>query len=458
MARFSTSGISRRSAEHRWIVIAVWIVAIVVAGISTTMFLDDALTIDFESTSDQDSVVGLQLLEDRMAYPDPERETIVVSSSALTVSDPAFEELVNSLVADLREFDELVDPESVVNYYDVVASGDADGAETGLVSEDGTALIIPITLVGSLDETTDHYEEYRELLATHSTGETDVLSVGSMTLNETFSEISEEDLRKGEGIGILVALVILILVFRALVAPFVPIILAVVAIAIAIGMAAFVGNFRDLSFFITNMITLIGLAVGIDYSLFVIDRYREERRHGRSKLDAIEEAGGTASKAVLFSGMTVVFALLGLFIMPNSIFRSLGLGAILAVVVAVTAVLTLIPALISIIGDKLDWPFKHHYDDPERIAAERARDRETIHHGFWGRITRVVMAHPWPFVIGAAAFLIALSIPYFDMNKGFETINTLPESDVKSAFLILDEKFAAGRLSPADIVVDAENT
>ena len=93
------------------------------------------------------------------------------------------------------------------------------------------------------------------------------------------------------------------------------------------------------------MITLIGLAVGIDYSLFVIERYREERKTGRDKLDAITEAGGTASKAVLFSGLTVVFALLGLFLVPNSIFYSLGLGAVLVVIVAVCAVLTLIPAI-----------------------------------------------------------------------------------------------------------------
>ena len=460
MAFFSTSGISRKSAEHRWYVVAGWIVALVVAFISTSLWLDDALTIDFESFSDQDSVVGLQLLEERMAYPDPERETVVIDSTSMTVDSVEYETLVNSVVTDLREFDELIDPESVVNYYEVVESDDPAAVEAaqGLISEDGSALIIPVTLVGELDEVTDFYEEYQDLLASHATDSTQVLSVGSMSLNETFSEISEEDLRSGEAIGILAALIILFFVFRAVVAPFIPLILAIFAIAIAIGMAAFVGSFRDLSFFITNMITLIGLAVGIDYSLFVVDRYREERRHGRSKLDAIQEAGGTASKAVLFSGLTVVFALLGLFIMPNSIFRSLGLGAILAVVVAVVAVLTLIPALLSILGDRIDWPFKRDYDDPAHISEQLKQDQETIHKGFWGRITKVVMGHPWPFVIGASALLIALAIPYFDMKKGFEGIQSMPDSDIKTAFLILDAEFAAGRLSPADIVVDGQNT
>jgi len=157
-------------------------------------------------------------------------------------------------------------------------------------------------------------------------------------------------------------LIILVVVFGALVAAGVPIVLALFSIAVAFGLTALIGRFWDLSFFITNMITMIGLAVGIDYALFIVERYREERRRGRPKLEAIEMAGGTASKAVLFSGMTVVFALLGLFLIPTSIFRSLGLGAILVVIVAVAAMLTLIPALLALLGDRIDWPRRRRYD------------------------------------------------------------------------------------------------
>ena len=114
-----------------------------------------------------------------------------------------------------------------------------------------------------------------------------------------------------------------------------PIVLAIVSIIVAVGLTAVLGRVMDLSFFIVNMITMIGLAVGIDYALFIVDRYREERRHGRAKHEAIEIAGGTASKAVLFSGGTVVLALLGMFLIPTVVFRSLGAGAILVVIVAV---------------------------------------------------------------------------------------------------------------------------
>ncbi len=275
-----------------------------------------------------------------------------------------------------------------------------------------------------------------------------------MTINETFNTISEEDLQRAEIVGLPIALIILIVVFGALVAALIPVGMALAAVAIATGLAAIIGTRFELSFFIVNMISVIGLAVGIDYALFVVERYREERKHGRSKLEAIEVAGGTATKAVVFSGLTVVFALIGLFLMPNSIFRSLGLGAILAVMVSVGAILTLIPALISLLGDRIDWPRRRNYDalDREQVIHE---EEVAEQHGFWGRAAHLVMRRPWPALVLGAGLLIALSIPFFSMNTGFAGVESLPESDVKDAFVLLQEKFSAGRLAPVDFVVDA---
>ncbi len=108
------------------------------------------------------------------------------------------------------------------------------------------------------------------------------------------------------------------------------------------------------SFFVTNMMAMMGLALGIDYSLFIISRYREERAQGLDKLAAIEAAGATASRAVFFSGLTVVVALFGMLIIPTTIFRSLAVGAILVVVVAVLASLTLLPAILGLLGDRIN--------------------------------------------------------------------------------------------------------
>ncbi len=171
-----------------------------------------------------------------------------------------------------------------------------------------------------------------------------------------FTKLAEEDLRRGEGIGVAAALIVLVIVFASLIAPLLPIVMGVAAIVSALGLVSLIGQIGELNLFVTNMISMIGLAVGIDYSLFIVSRYREERRHGRDKLEAIAVSGATANRAVFFSGMTVVLALLGMYIVPATLFRSLATGAILVTVSAVAASLTLLPALLSLLGDRIDWP------------------------------------------------------------------------------------------------------
>ncbi|MGH2561735.1 MAG: MMPL family transporter, partial [Thermomicrobiales bacterium] len=186
---------------------------------------------------------------------------------------------------------------------------------------------------------------------------------------------------------------------------------------------------------------------------FVVDRYREERRRGAPKLDAIQIAGSTASRAVLFSGLTVVFALLGLILVPNSIFRSVGAGAILVVVAAVAATLTLIPALLALLGDKINWPIRRRYDAAAAVKQD-LYDHETIHAGFWGRITRVVMARPIAAVVLSVAFLLAAASPLVNLNIGSAGVETLPESGARTGFEILNDQFSAGRLAPIKVVID----
>ena len=176
----------------------------------------------------------------------------------------------------------------------------------------------------------------------------------------------------------------LLLVFGAVVASLVPVVLAIVSIAVALGLTALVGQAFELSFFVVNMLVMMGLAVGIDYALFVVTRFREERRRGLEKLDAISAAGGTASRAVFVSGITVVLALLGMFLVPTTIFRSLATGAILVVLVTVLAAMTLLPAVLSLLGDRVDalrLPFFG------RRPVDEGR-------GFWASVARAVMRRP----------------------------------------------------------------
>jgi RND superfamily putative drug exporter len=379
----------------------------------------------------------------------PVTETVIVHSDTSTVDDSAFQDVVEMAAADLRALPEIV--ANLTTWYEADAAGDPAAAQ--LVSADRHTALLPVTLVGDIDEAADNAEEYLAVVEGLGQEGIDVSTVGDISIGYEFNTLAEEDLVKGEGIGLLAALVVLVVVFGALVVAGVPIALAIVSIIVAVGMTALVGRVMDLSFFILNMITMIGLAVGIDYALFIVSRYREERRHGRPKEEAIVVAGGTASKAVFFSGATVVLALLGMFMIPIVIFRSLGAGAILVVVAAVAATLTLVPALLSLLGDRIDWPRRRRYD-AATVAAQARYDQETIHAGFWGRVTRVVMSRPIISVILSAGLLIAAAMPYLDLRLGQAGVESLPPSDVRTAYALLSRDFPAGRIQPVEVVVD----
>jgi RND superfamily putative drug exporter len=449
MARLlSTSGLARASAARPWRVIILWVVIVALAGVATTG-LGDALTTTTNFTGDPESQKGADLLEERLRGPAPATETIIVRSDTLTVDDPAFQAKVEQIAADLTAMQGVV--KSVATYYQAQADGSSQAQS--LVSADGHETIIPVTFVGEFEDAEKHDDEYLASIERENGDGFEVLTVGDLSINKEFNDISEEDLSRAEKYSLPLTIIVLIVVFGALVAAGIPLLLAAVSIVVALGLTAILGRFTDLSFYVVNMITMIGLAVGIDYTLFIVSRYREERRHGLIKLDAIEMAGATATKAVVFSGGTVFLALLGMFLVPLTVFNSLGAGAVLAVVAAVAGTLTLVPAILGLLGDKIDWPRRRRYDEAA-IAAEQARDTETYHRGFWGTIAREVMARPALFVVLAAGLLIACAIPYFDINRGSAGVETLPESNVKTAFEILAQDFSAGLVDPVEIVID----
>lgn len=450
---FSPAGLARISARRPWAVVGLWIGMLALAGLIAATSLGDVLTTEITFTNEQESLAGFDLLDERMESSQAIGETVVLQSDSLTVDDPAFAAAVAQVAANLRAMPEFV--AGLVTFAEAEAAGAPEAA--GLVSADRHATLIPVTLVGSLDEATAHYDAYQEAIHAGESVDVRVLTVGDISLDETFNTIAERDLQTAELFGLPMALLILVVVFGALVAAGLPVALALISIGVSVGLTAVVGQVFELSFFVVNMITMIGLAVGIDYALFVVERYREERRHGVEKARAIELAGATASKAVLFSGITVVLALTGMFLIPTTIFRSLGTGAILAVLVAVTATLTLIPAMLSLLGDRIDWPRRRRYD-ATTAAQAGTLDHEAIHRGFWGRVTRVVMGRPVIAATLAVLLLGAMAIPYFGIERGTAGASTLPPSEVKDAFTILNRDFSAGRLAPVTFAIDGEQS
>ena len=376
--------------------------------------------------------------------PRQANEIIILSSDAFTVDDPRFREFAQKVLQDVVALDSEITASSV-SYYLI--------GDESLVSEDRQTTIIPISMAGTFDEATTNIEKVREVV--HEANEQAgfrALITGEATVAAESNEVAESDLLKGESIGAPVALIILILLFGALLVALLPLVLAIFSILVALGVTALIGQAFSLSFFVTNMIFMIGLAVGIDYSLFIVSRYREERFKGLEKIDAIARAGATASRAVFFSGTTVVLALLGMLIVPTNIFQSLAIGAILVVIAAVLASLTLLPAVLSLMGDKVT---SLRVPILGRRLVEKPGDNSS--GGFWNWITGVVMKRPVVSLVLAAAILLAAAVPYLDINTGSAGVSSLPDGLVsKEGFLILEEKFSFGLVSPALIVIDGD--
>ncbi|HLI52024.1 MAG TPA: MMPL family transporter, partial [Thermomicrobiaceae bacterium] len=382
----STAGLARASARHPWRTIGIWVAIFLLAGFSAAVGLNLTNTMNF--TNNPESIKGSNLLKEHIPSLQSATETVVIYSDTQTIDSPAFRAVVQKTSSDLAAMKGLI--VSAPNYYQASAIGSP--AAASMVSADHKATIIPVTFSKKQDDVTKaQTTSYLDTVDGESSGAIKVATVGNLSINQTFNDISSKDLQKAEVVGVPAALIILIVVFGALVAAGVPLILSVVAIVTALGLTAILGQVMDLSTYVENMITMIGLAVGIDYALFIVSRYREERQRGLPKLDAIAATGGTASKAVLFSGCTVVLGLAGMLLLPTTIFQSMGAGAVLVVIAAVVAMLTLVPALLSLIGDRVDWPRRRNYPN-ELVPA--ALDHEEVRRGFWGRAAHVVMARP----------------------------------------------------------------
>jgi uncharacterized membrane protein YdfJ with MMPL/SSD domain len=279
-----------------------------------------------------------------------------------------------------------------------------------------------------------------------------VAVTGTDAAGNDFNTLSSSDLTHGElGFGLPAALVILMLVFGSVVAGLVPVLMALVSIMVGIGLVTLLSFEFSLSVFIVNMLSGMGLALGIDYSLFVISRYREERTGGADKDAAIRLAGATASRAVLFSGSTFVVALLGMLLVPTSIMRSLAAGAIIVGIVSVAAALTLLPALLGLLGDRVN---------ALRIPLlGRNLGRSDAAEGrLWQAIIARVLRRPSVSLVVAAAAMIALAVPVLGLHIGASGVASLPNSmQSKQGYLAVQANFPAQSPYPAQIVVQGGN-
>ncbi len=440
---FPTEGLARTSARRPWFVVGTWAALIVASVVAIGALLASGLTTEVSLTNNPESQRAENLLEDRLRGPEPTNEIIIVRSDTATVDDAQFQAQVEDIFADVSA----LGPGIIAGGTNFYQSNDPS-----LVSEDRHTTILPFVMAGDQQEAEDNIGDVLDVVdKANGTAGFEVLISGGASLGDEYQTQAQHDLEKGESIGIPIALLVLILVFGALIAAGVPLLLGILAIIVAVGVSALLGQAFQLSFFITNVITMMGLAVGIDYSLFIVSRYREERGRGLEKVDAIAATGATASRAVFFSGMTVVVALMGMLLIPSTIFRSLAAGAIIVVLISVIMSLTLLPAMLGLLGDKVN-ALRVPFIGRGAVAADHEK-----RGGFWDRVTGAVMKYPVVALVASAALLIALAVPYININTGSAGVSTLPEDlRARQGFEILREEFSAGLVNPAEIAIEGD--
>jgi RND superfamily putative drug exporter len=298
-------------------------------------------------------------------------------------------------------------------------------------------VLVPLRSDLTSDELIDPAKTLREgLRPGESAGGVTPYLVGQPTIWAGMQEISKEDLGKAEKSGFPIVALILLVVFGSLAAAALPLALGFVSVLVTGALIYFISLQTETSVFVTNMASMIGIGVAVDYSLFILARYREEREAGREKGEARARALSTSGLAVTFSGMAVIISLAGLWMVDNQALRSMALGAMTVVAVSILTATTLLPALIAMLGDRVlpggivgrvESFFKRRFyrrRTAEQAAAEQNR--------FWRAWTARVMARPWRAVIGVSAVLLILASPLLSMETGTEALSQFPkDSDVR---------------------------
>jgi uncharacterized membrane protein YdfJ with MMPL/SSD domain len=423
----------RWSAQHRKKAIVGWLVFVILAvfvggSVGTQTLSDD----DFEigESGRADSVVSDH-------FPDKESESVLVQSqNGARTDDAEFRQVVQTVVARLERTDHVRD----------VRSPYAEDSQ-GALSEDGRSALVTFDLPG--EDADKKVEPSLAAVAALDKRESTfrIEQFGGGSADKALSEAFEDDFRQAEVTSLPITLIILILAFGALLAAFVPLILAITAVAAAIGLIGPISQIWPVDEAISSVVLLIGLAVGVDYSLFYLRREREERARGRSEEAALEAAAATSGRAVLVSGITVVAAMAGMYFGGAATFTSFATGTILVVAISVVGSLTVLPAVLSKLGDRVNKgrvPFLK----PERRTGE-AR--------VWGAVLNRVLKRPLVSLVAAGSVLVVLAIPVLHIHTADTGVDGLPRSlEVMQTYDRMQAAFP-GEQFTADIVVEGRN-
>jgi putative drug exporter of the RND superfamily len=358
---------------------------------------------------------------------------LVFGSEDEKATDPAFRDQVERAVDPLRE------DERVTGVRTAYEDGATDEA---MISRNGRYSLVVVDLEeGNFAELQDAYADVRREVRP---GPLEVVATGEIPLNEDFESVTETDLKRAEVVSLPLALLMLLFVFGSVVAAGLPIGVGGLAVGAGFVGTLLLARVMDVSIYATNIVTMIGLGVAIDYSLFVVSRFREEVGR-RSVPDALARTMATAGRAILFSGLTVAIGFMGFLFFDVADLNSLGFAGAIVVALSVLYGLTFLPALLAILGPRVDF-LRLPFALPQRT---------TSGSGLWHRLASAVMVHPWRTLLPVVGLLLVLGSPFLGIRLGLSGGDTLPpDTESRRGEEILDRQFPDSSAYPMVIVLD----
>ena len=378
-----------------------------------------------------------QILRDAGFQADPQTEIVLVQSKTLTATDPAFRAVVDDVVATVEPFRTI---ENLRSPYD---AGRADQ-----ISADGHTALVEWDMKGDDKWATKRIEALTTATANVAkahpafyVGEAGSISSGK-ALNDAFNKQLEQ---AGER-SIPLTLVVLLLVFGAIVAAGVPLLLALTAVAGTIGFVALPSHLVPMDPNVSAVLLLVGLAVGVDYSLFYLKREREERAAGKGHRAALEAAAATSGRSVLISGVTVMIAMAGMLFSGDKTYLSFGIATMLVVAVAMLGSLTVLPALLSKLGDRVE---------KGRIPFLGRLRRQSGENRVWSKLLTPALRHPVVSAVASAAVLLVLAFPVLHIHTAQTGLDALPKGIATVSTIDKIQQSFPGSASPAIVAIEA---
>ena len=460
-----TVRIATWSARHRWPVFSLWFAAtfgilagsFAAGGISTLDVNDDPNGPKLESE------VAYDVLGAGEPVAPSERMVVVVSGAPSSAHDAAFIQAIHELATDLTAARATVDGveeptfESVIDPYSLPPD-----QATAVISPDGSTVQVVGNIPGERPVVEQKLAPVPAIVdaARARLPNAEIHVISSTFINRDINQLINDELDGSLRLTIPITFVILLVAFGTIVASVIPLLLAITSLAAGYGFLAMYSQVvGSVSPNASQLIILMGLAVAVDYSLFMITRFRSERRAGKAVLAAIETASSTAGRAVFFSGIAVVISLGGLVTLGISLFTSMAVGTMAVVLVSVIGSLTFMPAALAIVGDRINlgrpitWLPRLFRARGVQAAIERRAARPPG-SGFWARLVSAVMARPVLMTVLSAALLIAIATPVTRLRTGTTEITGLPSSiDGIAAIKLVNAKFPFGQNLRLDVVV-----